>query len=1118
MVLFCREMMINMKKRFLSTLLIVVMTFSFLGTSSQVKATEGEKANITEISAKENTTSDEENSNLQLSEDGHPFGLKEMTPEIKAWADENIKEVKGAELNSFGKERVMEESLKKLAPSLTTNKVDLNEETTSVDSNASLPSQVDNSTLDAFPGIMNQEGIGCCASCASTYYEMSHMVNLMEGKNGKSDANRFSPKWTYNIINEGADCGSNLQTNYAAIKSIGAATLEDVPYLGSKSPKTNYLGWETDASIWKRAQRYSIKEVNSIGLGHIKDPKDSNLNAIKTELTNKFVLNYSTQWDACQWNHDNIQIKDDSSTSADDKYVGEKVCIGNNDNEAFGMAHALTLVGYNDDIWIDINGDGQISNGEKGAFKVANSWGTTFGNDGFLWVAYDAFNNKSEVPNSPIGESVRRSHGISSFMWIIPEIKPEEPKLYAKFTLNSSKRNQCIVKLTATDKKTRTKTSFSPYQFTGKGGQFGFDGTTNAVDGSFAIDLAKVVKDITPEKLQSYEWTLEVSESGISDSNYLILKDYRIVDDKNNKEYKSNIKFPIWLDNNSCEETVLNDYDDLVVNAVKTDKPEPRVVGNEINISADVSGGSKSKLYTYSIVSGDETKEVIKENTPEASVKWIPKDVGECNIKVDVVDTVTGEKATKTIYYSINNPLAINNVYVYDSPQSAGKMVALKVMAVGGNGQRTYTYKVTSPERYTIAENTTDSFGRWVPRKAGEYTIEVTAKDDEGNSVVKEVKFVATESLGEVAKVENLKLQPVDKDKVKITWSHTTTTVGTIAGYKIFCDGGLAGDAFANQENYTIFLDNNPHKYTVMAYNTDGTFSEVSSEVLVGRKALKFNSIKIDKPAGRIIGYPINISLDVEGGSGSRQYTYSVESYSGETQEVIKENTSESSITWIPKKSGKCFVKVDVKDTITGETATLKKDYDIHELLKMDDIVITENGKSSGPQGHNNSGVVGGKVSFNTVATGGDGNVTYSYEVIEPEKSTIVKNSLTSDVDWIPRKAGVYWIQVTIEDEMGNHAGGAIQYTATELGSVSTLTLKYDIESDMRKVILSWDIPTTTIGTISGYDIYCDGKLVNKIMNNSLEVEVDYQGDHEYKVMAFNSEGIYSEMSNAVRF
>lgn len=61
-------------------------------------------------------------------------------------------------------------------------------------------------------------------------------------------------------------------------------------------------------------------------------------------------------------------------------------------------SHSYTIVGYDDTIKCDINGDGFINpNSEIGAFKIVNSWGDDWDNNGFLWVMYDTIYRESRT-------------------------------------------------------------------------------------------------------------------------------------------------------------------------------------------------------------------------------------------------------------------------------------------------------------------------------------------------------------------------------------------------------------------------------------------------------------------------------------------------------------------------------------------------------------------------------------------------------------------------------------------------------------------------------------------------------------------------------------------------
>jgi len=130
------------------------------------------------------------------------------------------------------------------------------------------------------------------------------------------------------------------------------------------------------------------------------------INDVKTSLTNghiPVIATYIFSWVTSS-------VGNDPATTADDAFNGQYIATYEK-NTAQGL-HAMTVVGYNDNIWCDLNGNGIVDAGEKGAFKIANSWGN-YWNSGFIWITYDSLCTVSAVPaNGTWPTSDRVSGGI----------------------------------------------------------------------------------------------------------------------------------------------------------------------------------------------------------------------------------------------------------------------------------------------------------------------------------------------------------------------------------------------------------------------------------------------------------------------------------------------------------------------------------------------------------------------------------------------------------------------------------------------------------------------------------------------------------------------------------
>lgn len=271
----------------------------------------------------------------------------------------------------------------------------------------STPSKVDLSTDYEinllFPEIKNQSYWGSCTSFATAYYQFSYEARKAYfAKYGVVPNLEFSPAYTYTHLNGGENKGTSIPGTYDFIKEHGALPWALDPYSATYSNLNNRV---TDAkklceALRVRLNGYNYRYVNYDYAGQI----EAAISYIKNNLSEGKVVVTSGNFNYHLNRNDvdaNYPEKTYRGTVIKDYAENEPIeyafvqGIRRDDErekeENREGTHAFTIVGYDDDIVIEY-GDKEL----KGAFKIANSWDKTYGNKGFMWIAYDAFYPESK--------------------------------------------------------------------------------------------------------------------------------------------------------------------------------------------------------------------------------------------------------------------------------------------------------------------------------------------------------------------------------------------------------------------------------------------------------------------------------------------------------------------------------------------------------------------------------------------------------------------------------------------------------------------------------------------------------------------------------------------------
>ena len=398
----------------------------------------------------------------------------------------------------------------------------------------SLPSAVDNSASRFFPAIGDQGGVGSCQFWAQVYYQFTYTMNKEMGVTTTAD-NTFSPQWAYNIVASTDEMTGTCYNLYTMMRVQGNVFQSQVPYT------EDLRSFHPTEEIWKTSIKYRLKDYQKIASVGEKDSvitsaDDEDLAVIKTALANGDVLAFSSyiySWDI-------TKLKQNSAAPENKKYENQEFLREVDGSEG---SHRLSLVGYNDDIWCDINDNNIVDDGEMGAFKIANSWSDKWGNNGYMWVSYDALNEVSCVQGAT--PEAKRLPVFGEMSRIDVMQYGEDSQLYLKYTLNTADRTQ--VKLTINAEKDGTPYSRQVYSNIFHGDKIAYDGSSQATDATMVGLLSNVVEGIKSEDLNGYSLSVTFEDMQ-KDGNVLTIKDVVFVDETAGKVYEAENAYPLILD------------------------------------------------------------------------------------------------------------------------------------------------------------------------------------------------------------------------------------------------------------------------------------------------------------------------------------------------------------------------------------------------------------------------------------------------------------------------------------------------------------------------------------------------------------------------------------------
>jgi len=297
----------------------------------------------------------------------------------------------------------------------------------------SLPAVRDNSDAKYFPEVFMQEGWSC-NQASSVGYLFTYEINAARSVPSTGDENLYPPLYVWNLLNDG-----NWEKGVSYFDSWEVIRTNGIPSVKEFGHDPNVQRWISGYDKYYQGMKNRITEVFSItvnnpdGLATLKHWMTDHLDGSPTGGLANFQIGSGTM--------KAVQIPD--SLEQEGRYI-----MVNFDEK---VGHAMTFVGWNDNVRHDFNGDGYYTNDidinddgkvdmrdwEIGAMLAVNSWGEN-------WPGYKEM-GRVYVPYRLLALDSWHGGIWTGTVTVVRPKKEYQPLLAFKASITYTKRNQIKV-------------------------------------------------------------------------------------------------------------------------------------------------------------------------------------------------------------------------------------------------------------------------------------------------------------------------------------------------------------------------------------------------------------------------------------------------------------------------------------------------------------------------------------------------------------------------------------------------------------------------------------------------------------------------------------------------